>query len=1438
MIGSKRGGQALPEENVTTKFSVDISDLKRNISEANKQIKLANAEFKAASAGMDDWQSSTDGLEAKLKQLQTTLDANNSKLSSYQEQLSRLQSAQDDNAKKADALREAYQKAVSEYGEGSAEAQKYASALDKLEASMAKNETAIDKLRVTMLNQQAAVGKNEKEIRTYSSMLDEVQSSASGASDGVKEFGDDAKKSSKNVDAAGDSTDALDSAMEGVKTAVGSASDAIDKLDGALGTVKNTVSVASEGFTVLKGVFADLVSAGIQKAAEGIGEFVNTLADLPEATQEYRDSMSRLNSAWESVGSSPEMARQAYENFYAILGESDRSVEAVGHLSQMVETQQDLADWTNIAAGVWGKFGESIPIEGLTEGSNETLRTGTVTGQLADALNWAADKGETFGVTLKENTEANKDYNEAVKNATTAEDYFNIALGECSTQQERQQLIVDTLTSLYGESAEAYKKNNEQVMEARRVTARYDDAMAALGDRVEPVMTSIKSGTADVLDAMLDLTEDVDLDRFRNSIDKAFDKFVNDILPDVAEYADKIPSKFKAWKTVMSPGMSVVVDLAKGVYDNLKKIDTGIGWDDIAGGVNSAFGWFVETAAPGVADFVNTTLTDLSKMDFSGVTDSLGGGFEWLVDDILPRAGELLTSTASGVGDLLESAAPLGEKLGSAFEVFLDTLIYIAENVDWSGIGSLINGAFGWFCDTAVPIASDFIKLLVDNSDVVLTLMAGIAAGLAAKNLATGVQEAATTFLGLKDALLSARDGQLALNSAQSANVIGLVVTAAVTLIGVLGNLKAEFDDTVHGWSETNEEIEKSVGAMEDLQAQYDNATAVMSDFSDLTTDAGETAEDLQNQMQAAQDGISQIINEAKSTRQGYRQEELDQIREFNQEYVTAQGELQQLLSEQNQAQIDVWKYLIDNTTMTDEQIQGIINSSNEKIAQLQEQNVEMEAANIAMLQQQVEAGTITQDEYDTQMQALLDRTAQANEELAGQNDQLVAQALGQQRIHLEQLDAEYQSLTDTSEKEAEYLRKHHEYLQAIYDDNTLSIQQKNDAVEQENQRYIHNLENLSRTQQVHWERFNYITDQGIAAETQAFFNWIGQTAEAGYGLTQENVDLANNILNAYDDLPEELQDQGKAALDSLAAGMEDQFPALKNASNMEMDDLLETMRGVLGTLHDRYSSSETNKDGQALANGIIDGENAKRQEVINNSGDLASQGAAAIEEQTGRYSQAGGSQGQAYGAGLADSSSTVRDGATSLQSSALYAMDEGVYKFKELGRYSGEGFGDGFKSSFQKVTENILGWFSSLGNKIANLLGIHSPSRVTIGFGKFYGQGFGVGFDGEKQSLIRTVTNVANSLTSAFSSALSNASIEPLIGDEAKNSFLSTASKLKTAVRGAAYGVSGNNATNSAGFGGKTVIVNQYNTSPKPLSRLDIYRMTRSAVASAVGGA
>ena len=194
-------------EDITTKFKVDISDLKKGISEANRQIKLANAEFKAASAGMDDWKKSSEGVSAKLKQLESVLTAQNSKLKNYKDQLKAIEETERKNGQRADELKTKLQQLASQgVSKTSAEYKKYETALNAVEKEQLANKTAGDNLKVTILNQQAAVNSTEREIRNYTTALDQletesnqVDSASDDVAEGIEDIGDEANKADSKV---------------------------------------------------------------------------------------------------------------------------------------------------------------------------------------------------------------------------------------------------------------------------------------------------------------------------------------------------------------------------------------------------------------------------------------------------------------------------------------------------------------------------------------------------------------------------------------------------------------------------------------------------------------------------------------------------------------------------------------------------------------------------------------------------------------------------------------------------------------------------------------------------------------------------------------------------------------------------------------------------------------------------------------------------------------------------------------------------------------------------------------------------------------------------------------------------------------------------------------------------------------------------------------
>lgn len=230
----------------------------------------------------------------------------------------------------------------------------------------------------------------------------------------------------------------------------------------------------------MKGVLAGISVAAL---AASIGELVSV-------TNEFQEDMGKLSVAAQQNNVATDAANGAYRDMVGILGETDQSVEAVNHLFALCgENTQALSDWTNIASGVYATFGDSLPLEGLTEAANETAKVGQVTGPLADAINWASQAAVQQGVALSGNQAAIDAYNSALADGATQEDAFNAALAACNTEQERAQLITDTLNGVYAEAGAQYQQTNADVIAYRQSQSDLTAAMSSLGQAFMPIVT-------------------------------------------------------------------------------------------------------------------------------------------------------------------------------------------------------------------------------------------------------------------------------------------------------------------------------------------------------------------------------------------------------------------------------------------------------------------------------------------------------------------------------------------------------------------------------------------------------------------------------------------------------------------------------------------------------------------------------------------------------------------------------------------------------------------------------------------------------------------------------------------------------------------------------------------------------------------------------------
>lgn len=243
----------MAKDEQTTKFKVDISQLKKEFQEAQRHIRLVNSEFKAATAGMDNWANNADGLSAKITQLNGVLDAEKSKLKSLESQYALVVKEQGENSKGAQELMIKINNQKASVERVSASIKGYTDKLNNLQTESNQTESAAEKLANTIKQQESDL----KALKAkYAGLILEQGKSSKEA----KETAAQIKK--------------LSSSLNQNKATFAKAEDATDDFDRTLQNVDDSAEQVAEGFTVMKGALADLLADGIRSVIDGLKDFV------------------------------------------------------------------------------------------------------------------------------------------------------------------------------------------------------------------------------------------------------------------------------------------------------------------------------------------------------------------------------------------------------------------------------------------------------------------------------------------------------------------------------------------------------------------------------------------------------------------------------------------------------------------------------------------------------------------------------------------------------------------------------------------------------------------------------------------------------------------------------------------------------------------------------------------------------------------------------------------------------------------------------------------------------------------------------------------------------------------------------------------------------------------------------------------------------------
>lgn len=302
----------MSEENVTTKIGIDISELKKNITEANRRIRSLNAEFKSATAGMDSWSDSTDGLAEKVKQMTGIVEQEKIKLSALEEQYKQIAETQGKDSKAAEELYIKMKNQEAAVGRASASLKKYT---DKLNETIKQEEKG-----------RGAFAELQKEIAEQEKELDRLKD---GYKDAVIEFGD----TSKEAKELGKQIDALSGELSKNRKLMSDAKKGADNLEWSLKDTGDAARDMEKGFSTMKVAIGILIADGLKALAKSAVETMRTI--VVETEKAYGSFQAQTGASTKEMNKFKKEIDELYKNNY---GDSIQDVaDAMAEVKQQTK---------------------------------------------------------------------------------------------------------------------------------------------------------------------------------------------------------------------------------------------------------------------------------------------------------------------------------------------------------------------------------------------------------------------------------------------------------------------------------------------------------------------------------------------------------------------------------------------------------------------------------------------------------------------------------------------------------------------------------------------------------------------------------------------------------------------------------------------------------------------------------------------------------------------------------------------------------------------------------------------------------------------------------------------------------------------------------------------------------------------------------------------
>lgn len=450
---------------------------------------------------------------------------------------------------------------------------------------------------------------------------------------------------------------------------------------------------------------------------------------------------------------------------------------------------------------------------------------------------------------------------------------------------------------------------------------------------------------------------------------------------------------------------------------------------------------------------------------------------------------------------------------------------------------------------------------------------------------------------------------------------------------GLWNGVKSIVETVQDIFGATNEAVYEAKSSLEEAAASVTSfsdaigaAQPNISDLNTLISSTGKTVGDLDSQIETEANAINRIFAAALEEGRALRQTELDEIAQHYDNLRELETEKLGIAQQQQAALVQAIQ--LEKNQITQEGMAQYISN----VQAAYEQATELETTNylneLSLLQNQYQVeGSLTEQEY----QKRLEEAKAHHDAMQAQNDQYKQEALA--------------ALSDNAAATISSEQSTYGELQGIVS----QYYAERNNTEVKSQAELLELYQSGQAVANEYALAAAGLTEGQLEAGNATLTTLSMLVEGGGQLSDSAKTSVENMLAAFDGLPDEMEGTGKDALLGLTAGLDDTIPGLEDTSEMSAQSIVDAIKSYLGIAS---PSKVLRQMGQYAGEGLENGLRGSQSSVRVAASILSATVTTTLNLKERLY-QLGANAGQAFADGLSSAKWRVQTSAAQLESSA-----------------------------------------------------------------------------------------------------------------------------------------------------------------------------------------